>query len=108
MGRPKKEKPNHGKYFEVKKTVGHKLNGDPVRKSFYSPTSKDDAREQAKKWMVEKEVSERTGEAFIEKDIAFAEWAKSRPPDCSGGHRNAYSVLPPFILKKFKIFVYAY
>ena len=33
--------------------------------------------------MVEKEVSERTGEAFIEKDIAFAEWAKSRPPDCS-------------------------
>ena len=76
MGRPKKEKPNHGKYFEVKKTVGHKLNGDPVRKSFYSPTSKDDAREQAKKWMVEKEVSERTGEAFIEKDIAFAEWAK--------------------------------
>ena len=76
MGRPKKEKPNHGNLYEIKITVGHKLNGDPIRKSFYSPTSKDDAREQAKQWQVKKAVSERTGEVFIEKDITFAEWAK--------------------------------
>ena len=23
---------------------------------------------------------------------------KEKPPDCSGGHRNAYSVLPPFMM----------
>lgn len=76
MGRRKKEAPNHGNLYEVKITVGHKLNGDPVRKSFYSRAGKDDAREQAKKWIVEKAVSERTGEPFIEKDMTFAEWAK--------------------------------
>lgn len=76
MGRPKKEKPNHGNLFEVKITIGHKLNGDAIRKSFYSSTSKDDSREQAKQWIIEKEVSERTGETFIEKDMTFGEWAK--------------------------------
>lgn len=76
MGRPKKEKPNHGNLYEIKITVGHKLNGDPIRKSFYSPTSKDDARKQAKQWQVKKAVSECTGKVFIEKDMTFAEWAK--------------------------------
>ena len=76
MGRPKKEKPNHGKYHEVKITVGHKLNGEPIRKSFYSEISKADARKQGEKWKVEKKVAEQTGEPFIEKDVTFAQWAK--------------------------------
>ncbi len=76
MARPKKEKPNHGKYFEVKKTIGHKLDGSPIRKSFYSETSRADAKQQADAWKIEKEVAERTGETFIEKNIAFATWAK--------------------------------
>lgn len=76
MGRPKKEKPNHGKYYEVKVTVGHKLNGDPIRKSFYSSISKEDAKQQAEKWKVEKTVAERTGVILVEQDITFAKWAK--------------------------------
>jgi integrase len=76
LGRHKKEAPNHGNLYEVKITTGHNMQGKPIRKSFYSPTSKDDAREQAKKWMVEKKVSERTGETFIEKEYTFSQWAK--------------------------------
>ncbi|QAT48543.1 hypothetical protein EQM14_01415 [Caproiciproducens sp. NJN-50] len=76
MGRPKKEKPNHGKYFEVKKTVGHSLNGDPIRKSFYSDTSRADANQQGEEWIIAQKVAEQTGEAFIEKDVTFSEWAK--------------------------------
>ena len=76
MGRPKKEKPNHGKYFEVKKTIGHKMNGDPIRKSFYSETSRSDADKQGEDWIVAQKVAEQAGEPFIEKDYTFAEWAR--------------------------------
>ena len=76
MGRPKKEKPNHGKYFEVKKTIGHNLNGDPIRKSFYSLTSKADAAKQGEDWIVANKVAEQTGEPFIEREYTFAEWAR--------------------------------
>ena len=75
MGRPKKEKPNHGKYYEVKKTIGHDIHGDPIRKSFYSTISKADAKQQADAWKVEKEVAERAGEVFVDKDISFKDWA---------------------------------
>lgn len=75
MGRPKKEKPNHGNLYEIKITVGHKLNGAPLRKSFYSQTSKDDAREQAKQWQIKKAVAERTDDIFVDKDIPFSKWA---------------------------------
>jgi integrase len=76
LGRPKKEKPNHGKYFEVKKTIGHKMNGDPIRKSFYSETSRSDADKQGKDWIVAQKVAEQAGEAFIGKEYTFSEWAK--------------------------------
>lgn len=76
MGRPKKEKPNHGKYFEVKKTVGHKLNGDPIRKSFYSDISRADANKLGEDWIIAHKVAEQTGEPFIEKDVTFAQWAQ--------------------------------
>lgn len=68
--------PNHDNLYEVKITVGHKLNGDPIRKSFYSPSSKDEAQEQAKAMADRKGGAERTGATFIEKDITFTEWAR--------------------------------
>ena len=43
MGRPKKEKPNHGNLYEVKVNFAEK--GEPRdMRSYYSPISKDDAR----------------------------------------------------------------
>ncbi len=43
MGRPKKEKPNHGNLYEVKVNFAEKGEQRDMR-SFYSPISKDDAR----------------------------------------------------------------
>jgi len=71
MGRPKKEQPNHGNLYEIKITT------DGKRKSFYSPTSKEDARRQSNDWLVDKEATERAGEIFIDKDVTFAEWASN-------------------------------
>ena len=77
MPRPKKEKPNHaGGLYEVKITVGKTMEGKLIRKSFYSSISKEDARRQAEAWKVEKEVAERTGETFVEKNITFYQWAQ--------------------------------
>jgi integrase len=76
MGRPKKEKPNHGNYFEIKKTVGYKMDGTPIRKSFYSEKSRDDAARRGEDWIVAHKVAEQTGETFIEKDYTFAQWAR--------------------------------
>lgn len=45
MGRPKKEAPNHGKYFEAKVPITDKY-GHMTRKSFYSLTSREDAKRQ--------------------------------------------------------------
>ena len=48
MGRPKKEKPNHATgMYEVKVTIGHTFDGKPIRKSFYSSTSKAAAKAKA-------------------------------------------------------------
>ena len=47
MPRPRKEKPNHGNLYEVKITVRKRMDGTLFRKSFYSPTSKADARKLA-------------------------------------------------------------
>lgn len=46
MGRPTKQAPNHGKYYEVKKVITD-ANGNKSRKSFYSTVSKADAARQA-------------------------------------------------------------
>ncbi len=75
MPRPRKEKPNHGNLYEVKITVGKRMDGTLIRKSFYSPTSKADARKQAEQYKIEKAVSEQTGQVFVEKSVTFADWA---------------------------------
>jgi len=76
MARPRKEKPNRadGRY-EIKAVIGKKFDGTPIRKSFYSPISKADAKRQAEEYKVEMEVAARTGETFISKDETFGEWA---------------------------------
>lgn len=77
MPRPKKEKPNRsdGRY-EVKIMIGKTVKGLPIRKSFYSYISKDDAQKQADEWNVEREVANRTGSVLVTKSYTFAEWAK--------------------------------
>ncbi len=78
MARPKKiiEPPNHGSYYEIKATVGHKMDGTLIRKSFYSSVSKDDARRKAEEYKTAQKVSELTGVGFIDDDITFAVFAK--------------------------------
>ena len=77
MPRPKKEQPNHaGGLYEVKITVGKTIDGKLIRKSFYSATSKADARAQAEQYKIDREVANQTGAGFISKDITFADWAR--------------------------------
>lgn len=77
MPRPKKEQPNHaGGLYEVKITVGKTIDGKLIRKSFYSSTSKADARAQAEQYKIDREVASQTGAGFISKDITFADWSR--------------------------------
>lgn len=76
MPRPKKKAPTHssGKYV-IKKKVGQKADGSPIRKAFYSDISVDDCLKQFETWKIESEVSKRTGEVFIQKEYTFSQWA---------------------------------
>ena len=76
MPRSKKEKPNRSDgLYEVKVTVGRKVNGTLIRKSFYSSVSKADAKKKAERYLIEKEVAERTIGQFVDQDVTFKEWA---------------------------------
>ena len=93
MGRPKKEKPNHATgMYEVKVTIGHTFDGKPIRKSFYSSTSKAAAKAKAEDYKINQAVSKQTGEAIISKEISFdicaKKWLASIKPTLSD---NAYS-----------------
>lgn len=77
MPRPKKEAPNRKDgLYEVKITIGKRIDGKLIRKSFYSHTSKDDARKQAERWRIEQAVAEQTGAAFVERNVTFEQWAR--------------------------------
>lgn len=77
MGRPRKEKPNHATgMYEVKVTVGHKFDGTPVRKSFYSSKSKEAAKAKAEQYKIEQAVYEQTGENITDSNINFDSWAR--------------------------------
>ena len=76
MPRKKKEAPNRADgLYEVKMTVGKKMDGSPIRKSFYSHVSKDDARRQGQKYIQDMQIANLTGNTFIEKDVTFGQWA---------------------------------
>ena len=62
MPRPKKKQPNRGDdRYEVKITIGHRLDGSPIRKSFYSTVSMSDAREQAQAYKTDQMIFTVTG-----------------------------------------------
>lgn len=76
MPRKKKEAPNRkDNLYEVKVTVGKNIDGTPIRKSFYSPISKEDAREKANQYKIEKEIANRTGIGFLDQNTTFTRWA---------------------------------
>lgn len=77
MARPKKEQPNRADgLYEVKRIVGHKMDGEPIRKSFYSSISKADAEAKYMQYKLEHEIANITGEGFKERDVTFAVWAR--------------------------------
>ena len=77
MARPKKEQPNRSDgLYEVKITIGKTMNGSPIRKSFYSSVSKEDAREKANQYKTEMAVANATNTAFVTKDVTFGQWAQ--------------------------------
>lgn len=76
MPRPKKERPNRpdGTY-EVKVKIGEDMHGKAIRKSFYSTVSKADARAKAEAYIRQQEISQITGERFVENNKTFERWA---------------------------------
>ena len=77
MARPKKEMPKRKNgIYEVKVTVGHTFDGNPIRKSFYSNISKADAKAKAQEYIVNQEVIAAVGVTEeTASDILFCKWA---------------------------------
>ena len=77
MGRPKKEKPNRKDgCYEIKATIGIADDGTPIRKSFYSTKSKEDARRKAEQYKVQQELQEQTGICLQKNRTLFSTWAR--------------------------------
>lgn len=77
MARPKKEQPNRADgLYEVKVTIGKTMDGKPIRKSFYSSISKDDARQKANEYKTDMAIASATNTAFVSKNITFGQWAQ--------------------------------
>lgn len=75
MGRPKKEAPNHGGLYEIKVTIGKGIDGKAIRKSFYSPVSKRDAKQKADEYLAQKRAAEITGIGFAGNGAVFRDYA---------------------------------
>lgn len=77
MPRPQKKPPNRADgRWEVKKTVGKDdFLGKPIRKSFYSAISKDDAEQQANDYIIKMEAYKLIGDTLISREATFKEWA---------------------------------
>ena len=78
MPRPKKKQPNRsdGRY-EIKITLGKDINGKPIRKSFYSDISKDDASEKAEAYKLERKIADITGKGYVDRNVTFKEWSET-------------------------------
>lgn len=63
------------KRYEYKLTLGKKLNGDLIRKSFYSTKSKADARKKAEKYKAEYELEQLCGGTPLHSRTLFSTWA---------------------------------
>lgn len=78
MARPRKEQPKHSSgMYEYKATVGHTFDGKPIRKSFYSNTSKAAAKAKAEEYIINSKVAEQTGEAFCPNSATFEKQAET-------------------------------
>lgn len=76
MPRAKKRPPNRNDdRYEVKRTIGHKIDGTPIRKSFYSTISLQDAEAKAEEFLMNQKISSITGIGFITKNVPFQEAA---------------------------------
>lgn len=75
MARKKKHQRADGR-FEYKATVGRKIDGTPIRKSFYSTVSLTDAKRQAEEYKQQQAVSDATGTPMTVKCVTFAEWSR--------------------------------
>lgn len=72
MARPKKEAPNRADgMYEVKVTVGTTVNGKPIRKSFYSSISKNDARAKGEQY----KINVNSGETILP-GMTFDKWSQ--------------------------------
>lgn len=78
MARPKKEAPTrkNGQY-EVKVTIGKSFDGTPIRKSFYSSKSKQDAKAKAQEYIIQQETAALTGIITSASEMTISEWSES-------------------------------
>lgn len=76
MGRPKKEAPNHGEYYEIKTMIADQY-GAKTRKSFYSLVSKADAKCKAEEYQRTILLEDEDSEKRPEHSISFERWAKA-------------------------------
>ncbi len=76
MPRQRQKPPNRGDgRYEVKITVSHDRHGNPIRKSFYSTISREDAKRQADAYRVSLQASTLSGIPMVADNITFGEWA---------------------------------
>lgn len=75
MARKKKHQRSDGR-FEYKATVGRRLDGTPIRKSFYSMSSLTDAKRQAEVYKQQQMIAAVTGLQATPQTITFAEWSR--------------------------------
>lgn len=99
MARPKKiEHPTRADgRWEYKTTVGVNADGTPIRKSFFSRKSYEDAQAKANAYKVEQAASRIAGVAFQPTSIAFDKWAREwldtyvRPEVSDNTYRLTYA-----------------
>lgn len=79
MARPKKQvhKKRADGTYEAKVTIGHDVNGKPIRKSFYSAKSFEDAKFKGERYKIEQEIALRTGERYDIDNITFSQVAEA-------------------------------
>ena len=94
----KKQKPRADGQFEYKGTIGRDIYGKPIRKSFYSSKSRDDAKKKYEAYKAEQEITRRIGAPEIDRERTFTSWATEwlevykRPNISDVSYRTTYSI----------------
>lgn len=77
MARPKKSKPNRADgLYEKKVVIGHTIDGKPIRKSFYSSKSIEDAQRKGNEYIVKMALSGQTADEEVAKKYTFNDVAE--------------------------------